>query len=62
MFKPLLAATALWVGMGAAGVVQAQSDVTQSVLHDFKIVTVADGLQIPWSMAWLPNGDMLILA
>lgn len=60
MFKPLLAATALWVGMGAAGVVQAQSDVTQSVLHDFKIVTVADGLQIPWSMAWLPNGDMLI--
>jgi len=60
MFKPLLAATALWVGVGAAGVVQAQSDVTQSVLHDFKIVTVADGLQIPWSMAWLPNGDMLI--
>ena len=60
MFKPLLAATALWVGMGAAGVVQAQSDVTQSVLHDFKIVTVADGLQSPWSMAWLPNGDMLI--
>ena len=60
MFKPLLAATALWVGMVAAGVVQAQSDVTQSVLHDFKIVTVADGLQIPWSMAWLPNGDMLI--
>jgi glucose/arabinose dehydrogenase len=60
MFKPLLAATALWVGISAAGAVQAQSDVTTSVLHDFKIVTVADGLQIPWSMAWLPNGDMLI--
>jgi glucose/arabinose dehydrogenase len=26
----------------------------------FKIVTVADGLQNPWSMAWLPNGDMLV--
>jgi glucose/arabinose dehydrogenase len=60
MFKPLLAASALWVGISAAGVAQAQSDVTTSVLQDFKIVTVADGLQIPWSMAWLPNGDMLI--
>ena len=60
MFKPLMAATALWAGISAAGAVQAQSDVTQSVLHDFKVVTVADGLQIPWSMAWLPNGDMLI--
>ena len=26
----------------------------------FKIVTVVEGLQNPWSMAWLPNGDMLV--
>ncbi len=26
----------------------------------FKVVTVAEGLQNPWSMAWLPNGDMLV--
>jgi aldose sugar dehydrogenase len=26
----------------------------------FKIVTVAEGLKNPWSMAWLPNGDMLV--
>lgn len=28
--------------------------------HDFRVVTVAEGLQNPWSMAWLPNGDMLV--
>jgi glucose/arabinose dehydrogenase len=26
----------------------------------FKVVTVAEGLKNPWSMAWLPNGDMLV--
>ena len=25
-----------------------------------KVVTVAEGLRNPWSMAWLPNGDMLV--
>ncbi len=27
---------------------------------DFRPVTVAEGLMQPWSMAWLPNGDMLV--
>jgi len=26
----------------------------------YRVVTVVDGLQDPWSMAWLPNGDMLV--
>ena len=26
----------------------------------FKVVTVVEGLKNPWSMAWLPNGDMLV--
>ena len=26
----------------------------------FKVVTVAEGLRNPWSMAWLPNGDLLV--
>ena len=26
----------------------------------FRVVTVAEGLVNPWSMAWLPNGDMLV--
>jgi aldose sugar dehydrogenase len=26
----------------------------------FKVVTFVEGLKNPWSMAWLPNGDMLV--
>ncbi|MGM0506227.1 MAG: PQQ-dependent sugar dehydrogenase [Bacteroidota bacterium] len=34
--------------------------VRTSVEHDFRIVEVVDGLLHPWSMAFLPNGDMLV--
>jgi glucose/arabinose dehydrogenase len=29
-------------------------------VQQYRVVTVSDGLQNPWSMAWLPNGDMLV--
>ncbi len=32
-----------------------------SARHDFRITTVAEGLDHPWSMAWLPDGTMLIV-
>ena len=32
----------------------------RSAFHDFKLTTVAEGLISPWSMAFLPNGDMLV--
>ena len=35
-------------------------DAYQSAHHDYKVVSVAEDLVQPWSMAWLPNGDMLI--
>lgn len=35
--------------------------VFSSARHDFRITTVADGLDHPWSMAWLPSGEMLIV-
>ncbi|MDH5589194.1 MAG: PQQ-dependent sugar dehydrogenase, partial [Gemmatimonadota bacterium] len=38
----------------------AQDRVHRSAQHDFHVVTVAEGLEVPWSMAWLPNGDMLV--
>ena len=38
----------------------AQSDTYSSAAHDFEITTVAEGLEVPWSMTWLPNGDMLV--
>lgn len=30
-----------------------------SAYHDYQVVTVAEGLERPWSMAFLPGGDML---
>ena len=34
--------------------------VHRSALHDYRVVTVAEGLVNPWSIAFLPNGDMLV--
>jgi len=39
---------------------QGQAQVYRSALHDYQLVSVADGLVNPWSMAFLPNGEMLI--
>ena len=38
----------------------AQTPIQRSVYHDYRVVTVADSLENPWSMAFLPNGDMLV--
>jgi glucose/arabinose dehydrogenase len=38
----------------------AQSDVVRTQQEDYRMVTVVEGLEVPWSMAWLPNGDMLV--
>lgn len=38
----------------------AQETVHRSAFYDYQAVTVADGLVNPWSMAFLPGGDMLI--
>src|SRR5688572_22255705 len=40
--------------------VAAQTPVQRSALHDYRVVTVADSLENPWSMAFLPGGDILI--
>ena len=38
----------------------AQETVHRSAFYDYQAVTVTDGLVNPWSMAFLPGGDMLI--
>ena len=48
-------AVALLAGSPVAG-----QELFKSAHYDFRVVTVADGLVNPWSMAWLPQGDMLI--
>ncbi|HXG86723.1 MAG TPA: PQQ-dependent sugar dehydrogenase [Vicinamibacterales bacterium] len=34
--------------------------VFRSALHDYRVVRVADGLVQPWSIAFLPGGDILV--
>lgn len=38
----------------------AQEEIHHSALHDFRVVTVAEGLVNPWGMAFLPGGDILV--
>ena len=38
----------------------AQAPVQHSALHDYRAVTVVEGLLVPWAMAFLPGGDMLV--
>src|SRR5688500_18282713 len=38
----------------------AQTPIQRSAYHDYRVVTVADSLENPWSIAFLPNGDMLV--
>ena len=53
-----LATTGLLVTAAAA--VSAQSEIYYAAHHDYRVVTVTEGLLQPWSMAWLPGGDMLV--
>lgn len=55
ILAPTLAAIVLF-----PPVLGAQQVVHRSALHDYRVVTVAEGLVNPWSMTWLPNGDMLV--
>jgi glucose/arabinose dehydrogenase len=38
----------------------ASAETVSSERHDFRLVTVAEGLEHPWSLAFLPGGDMLV--
>jgi glucose/arabinose dehydrogenase len=46
--------------MVTGGVLLSGQTAMRSALHDYRVVTVVDGLVQPWSMAFLPGGDMLI--
>src|SRR5690606_13840608 len=55
-----LAAAVLPAGAARAQSADAAPAVHRSQHHEFRVVTVADGLQHPWSIAFLPGGDMLV--
>jgi aldose sugar dehydrogenase len=44
----------------AAGAGVSADTILRSALHDYRVVTVVDALVQPWSIAFLPGGDILI--
>ncbi len=58
MLRSLLKLVGLGLVVSAATSAVAQT--YSSAHHDYRVVTVTDGLVQPWSMSWLPGGDMLV--
>ncbi|MGB0543818.1 MAG: PQQ-dependent sugar dehydrogenase [Longimicrobiales bacterium] len=59
-FTPMLATAAVTFTSVSAVAAQDAGEFRRSAWHDYRIVTVAEGFVNPWSMAFLPNGDMLV--
>ncbi|HEY8548918.1 MAG TPA: PQQ-dependent sugar dehydrogenase [Vicinamibacterales bacterium] len=57
MLREVISLAALAV---AATTVVTGETIFRSALHDYRVVTVVDGLVQPWSIAFLPGGDALI--
>ena len=60
MLRNLLVLTATCLLVTLTSSVWAQSGVFGSQHHKYRVVTVVEGLEIPWSMTFLPGGDMLV--
>jgi glucose/arabinose dehydrogenase len=59
MFR-LFASLVAVVGVAVGATVVSGDTIFRSSLHDYRLVTVVDALVQPWSIAFLPGGDMLI--
>jgi aldose sugar dehydrogenase len=57
--RKMLILTAFILALSGTGVLS-EDTTYRSALHDYRLVTVVDALVQPWSIAFLPGGDMLI--
>ncbi len=60
MSRTSLALMATGLLLAVVSPVFGQSPVMRSAYHDYRIVTVVEELEHPWSIAFLPGGDMLV--
>jgi aldose sugar dehydrogenase len=60
MSRSFRAATVALALAALPALAPAQDNIQRSAMHNFRIVPVVDSLVIPWAMAFLPNGDMLV--
>lgn len=60
MIRRSLVVTAAGLFLSVAPSAWAQSDLFGSALHEYRVVTVADGFETPWCIAFLPGGDILV--
>ena len=58
--SPLRVFIAAGLLLSVATPVLGQAPVLRSANHDYRLVTVADGLIGPWAIAFLPGGDILV--
>jgi len=58
-FRVLVGLLAVTFSLANSSLVSGQT-VVRSALHDFRLVTVAENLIQPWSIAFLPGGDILV--
>jgi glucose/arabinose dehydrogenase len=59
MFRVLLSVAAVALALSPATVLTNDA-VFRSALHDYRVVTVVEALVQPWSIAFIPGGDVLI--
>ena len=60
MKKVTVAAMAALLVLASSDLTAQEAPVFKSALHDFRVVTVAEGLVSPFSMTFTPEGDLLV--
>jgi len=60
MLRNVLKLVSTGLILAVAASASAQDRTYYAAHHNYRVTTVTDGLVQPWSMAWLPNGDMLV--